>query len=207
MSLKKLAIMLMANLMFAFGSAYFLVPSGMISGGVTGLALGLDRGFGIPKDITVWVLQVALFLLGLWLVGKTFAATTLIGSFAYPLLFSSFFGVRVGRAVTLFFFSGLTLLSLSAVISYIKALSVNGRKERKTAAAVTLFTAAVGLLLITNELRGLRLTDQSILPLIGLFAGTVEAFFLSFKVKRFKLLLRFFIPALLIFLVLRKIFI
>ena len=69
MSLKKLAIMLMANLMFSFGSAYFLVPSGMISGGVTGLALGLDRGFGIPKDITVWVLQVALFLLGLWLVG------------------------------------------------------------------------------------------------------------------------------------------
>ena len=50
----------------------------------------LDRGFGIPKDITVWVLQVALFLLGLWLVGKTFAATTLIGSFAYPLLFSLF---------------------------------------------------------------------------------------------------------------------
>ena len=129
------------------------------------------------------------------------------GLSAYPLLFSSFFGVRVGRAVTLFFFSGLTLLSLSAVISYIKALSVNGRKERKTAAAVTLFTAAVGLLLITNELRGLRLTDQSILPLIGLFAGTVEAFFLSFKVKRFKLLLRFFIPALLIFLILRKIFI
>lgn len=95
MSLKKLAIMLMANLMFAFGSAYFLVPSGMISGGVTGLALGLDRGFGIPKDITVWVLQVALFLLGLWLVGKTFAATTLIGSFAYPLLFSLFTRLQV----------------------------------------------------------------------------------------------------------------
>ena len=101
MSLKKLAIMLMANLMFAFGSAYFLVPSGMISGGVTGLALGLDRGFGIPKDITVWVLQVALFLLGLWLVGKTFAATTLIGSFAYPLLFSSFFGVTRAYLIAL----------------------------------------------------------------------------------------------------------
>ena len=90
MTPKKIALILMANLMFSLGTAYFLVPSGMISGGVTGLALGLDRGFGIPKDITVWVLQVVLFLLGLWLVGKTFALTTLIGSFVYPLLFSLF---------------------------------------------------------------------------------------------------------------------
>ena len=50
MNIKKIAIILCANLLFAFGTAYFLVPSGMISGGVTGLALGLDRGFGIPKD-------------------------------------------------------------------------------------------------------------------------------------------------------------
>ena len=90
MTPKKIAVILLANVMFSVGSAYFLVPSGMISGGVTGLALGLDRGFGIPKDITVWVLQVLLFLLGLWLVGKSFALTTLIGSFAYPFLFSLF---------------------------------------------------------------------------------------------------------------------
>ena len=88
MNIKKIAIILCANLLFAFGTAYFLVPSGMISGGVTGLALGLDRGFGIPKDVTVWVVQVALFAAGLLMVGKNFAATTLIGSFAYPALFS-----------------------------------------------------------------------------------------------------------------------
>ena len=90
MNLKKIAVILGANLLFSFGSAYFLVPSGMISGGVTGLGLGLYRGFGIPTDLTVWVGQIALFLLGLWLVGKAFAATTLLGSFAYPALFSLF---------------------------------------------------------------------------------------------------------------------
>ncbi len=88
MNIKRVAIILAANLFFAVGTAYFLVPSGMISGGVTGLALGLDRGFGIPKDITVWVAQIALFLIGLLVVGKDFAATTLIGSFAYPTFFS-----------------------------------------------------------------------------------------------------------------------
>lgn len=90
MNLKKIAVILGANLLFSFGSAYFLVPSGMISGGVTGLGLGLYRGFGIPTDLTVWVGQIALFLLGLWLVGKSFAATTLLGSFAYPAFFSLF---------------------------------------------------------------------------------------------------------------------
>lgn len=88
MNMRKIAIILAANLLFSFGTAYFLIPSGMVSGGVTGLAIGLDNGFGIPKDVTVWVMQVVLFLLGLWIVGKDFALTTLIGSFVYPALFS-----------------------------------------------------------------------------------------------------------------------
>ena len=67
MNVKKIAIILAANLLFSFGTAYFLIPSGMVSGGVTGLAIGLDNGFGIPKDVTVWVMQVVLFLLGYFL--------------------------------------------------------------------------------------------------------------------------------------------
>lgn len=88
MNLKKIAILLSANLMYSFAVAYFLVPSGMVSGGITGLAIGLDNGFGIPKDLTVWVLQIALFAAGLFIIGKQFALTTLFSSFAYPALFS-----------------------------------------------------------------------------------------------------------------------
>lgn len=88
MNVKKIAILLSANLMYAFAVAYFLVPSGMVSGGITGLAIGLDNGFGIPKDATVWVLQIALFLVGRFVVGRQFALTTLVCSFAYPVLFS-----------------------------------------------------------------------------------------------------------------------
>lgn len=88
MNVKKLAILLLANLMYSFAVAYFLVPSGMVSGGITGLAIGLSNGFGISKDLTIWVLQIALFLAGYLVVGKQFALTTLVGSFAYPVLFS-----------------------------------------------------------------------------------------------------------------------
>ena len=87
-NLKKIAIILTANVLYAFAVAYFLVPSGMVSGGITGLAIGLSNGFGISKDLTIWVLQIALFLAGLFIVGRQFALTTLISSFAYPALFS-----------------------------------------------------------------------------------------------------------------------
>ena len=40
-NLKKIAILLAANVMYSFAVAYFLVPSGMVSGGITGLAIGL----------------------------------------------------------------------------------------------------------------------------------------------------------------------
>ena len=88
MKLKKIMLILACNVLFAFGAAYFLLPSGMISGGLTGLGMALENGFGIPTDATVWVLSIALFLLGFLLVGKEFALTTLVGSFAYPTFFS-----------------------------------------------------------------------------------------------------------------------
>ena len=114
MNVKKIAIIVAANLMFSFGAAYFLVPSGMISGGVTGLAIGLDNGFGIPKDVTVWVVQVALFLAGLLVVGKQFALTMLVGSFVYPALFSVMYrlsahtGALTDDAFLCMIFAGLT---------------------------------------------------------------------------------------------------
>ena len=52
MNMKKIAILLTANVMYSFAVAYFLVPSGMVSGGITGLAIGLSNGFGISKELT-----------------------------------------------------------------------------------------------------------------------------------------------------------
>lgn len=86
--------------MYSFAVAYFLVPSGMVSGGITGLAIGLSNGFGISKELTVWVLQLTLFAAGLFIVGKQFALTTLVSSFAYPLLFSVM--TRVAQRTGLF---------------------------------------------------------------------------------------------------------
>ena len=50
MNMKKIAILLTANVMYSFAVAYFLVPSGMVSGGITGLAIGLSNGFGISRS-------------------------------------------------------------------------------------------------------------------------------------------------------------
>ena len=59
--------MLLGNAILALGTAIFVVPNGLISGGVTGVALILQHFFGISVDIGVYVADVVLFILALWL--------------------------------------------------------------------------------------------------------------------------------------------
>lgn len=82
---KTLPLILLGNLLYAAGIACFILPSGLITGGTTGIALVLYEAFGIPISIFVSLFNALMFFLGLLFLGKTFAATTLVSSFAYPL--------------------------------------------------------------------------------------------------------------------------
>ena len=50
---KMILFMLLGNAILALGTAIFVVPNGLISGGVTGVALILQHFFGISVDIGV----------------------------------------------------------------------------------------------------------------------------------------------------------
>ncbi len=87
--LKKLPLILLGNLLLAFCITHFVVPSGMISGGITGVALALHHAFpGVSLDVFIWGLSLLFLLGGFLFLGKEFALTTLISSVAYPLFFS-----------------------------------------------------------------------------------------------------------------------
>ncbi|MFC5650513.1 YitT family protein [Paenibacillus solisilvae] len=64
----------------------FLVPLGIASGGVSGISILVKRITGFPPAYTQWIINVPLFFLGLWLLGKRFALKTALGSFLLPLL-------------------------------------------------------------------------------------------------------------------------
>jgi uncharacterized membrane-anchored protein YitT (DUF2179 family) len=78
-------LLLTGSLLIALSFNLFLVPLGIASGGVSGISILVNRLTGIPPAFIQWGLNVPLFVLGLWLLGKRFALKTALGSFVLPL--------------------------------------------------------------------------------------------------------------------------
>ena len=76
---------LIGSFILAASFNLFLAPSGIASGGVSGLSILIERVFGLKPAITQWLFNIPLFLLALWLLGERFAANALLGSFIFPL--------------------------------------------------------------------------------------------------------------------------
>ena len=91
----KLGMVLAGNTLYALGVTLFLLPSGLITGGTTGLGLVAEHFFHVPLSTFVAVFNILMFLVGLLVLGKVFALTTAISSFYYPAIlavFQSLFG-------------------------------------------------------------------------------------------------------------------
>ena len=74
----------------ALGVVAFILPSGIIMGSSTGIARIFFHYAGIPVSYTVTVVNGMLFAFGACMLGKKFAASTLIGTFSYPLFMNLF---------------------------------------------------------------------------------------------------------------------
>ena len=85
-SVKKLALILLGNALYALAVAFFILPAGLITGGTTGIALLVRHWSGLSVSSFVTGFNVVMFALGAWLQGRQFALTTLVSTFCYPLL-------------------------------------------------------------------------------------------------------------------------
>lgn len=77
---------IIGNLIYAAGVVFFILPSHLITGGTTGIAIIADHVFGIDISLFVLIFNAAMFALGFLFLGKEFAITTLVSTFAYPVL-------------------------------------------------------------------------------------------------------------------------
>jgi uncharacterized membrane-anchored protein YitT (DUF2179 family) len=84
--IKQVLIIVFGLTVYAFGLAVFVLPTDMIAGGTTGMALLANRLWGIPISTFVAVFNVLMFILGFLELGKTFALTTLVATFYYPVI-------------------------------------------------------------------------------------------------------------------------
>ena len=82
-------VILFGNLIYAIGVVAFILPSGIITGGTTGLALFGNHAFNIPVSTFVLVFNICMFALGYVYLGKTFALTTAISSFSFPIILAA----------------------------------------------------------------------------------------------------------------------
>lgn len=84
--LKKIALILLGNTIYALAVTMFILPNGLITGGTTGLALIFNHQFGLDITVFVSVFNISMFILGAVVLGKAFALTTLISTFYYPFI-------------------------------------------------------------------------------------------------------------------------
>ena len=79
------AIVAAGNLLYALTVKLFILPTGLVMGGTTGLGLTANYLTGVPISAFVLAFNMVMLLLGLCVLGRRFAATTLLSSFIYPL--------------------------------------------------------------------------------------------------------------------------
>lgn len=93
--IKNIFLVIIGTVILAFGTGVFLFPYNIITGGIAGISITLNNL--IPEfeilglksyDIYVFVVTWGLFLIGLFVLGKSFSLKTLISTIVYSPIFS-----------------------------------------------------------------------------------------------------------------------
>ena len=72
------------NALYALTVVLFLVPSGLITGGATGIALAFNKATGLPVSGVLFVINMTMLALGWAVLGRRFAITTIASTILSP---------------------------------------------------------------------------------------------------------------------------
>lgn len=89
-TLSSLFAVVLGNALYALTVKLFLLPSGLVTGGTTGIALTVNHLFHIKVSAFVLVFNIIMLILGYISLGKSFAITTLASTFLYPMALELF---------------------------------------------------------------------------------------------------------------------
>lgn len=78
------------NIALAIGVAWFILPNDVLTGGLPGVAIALQKIIPLSPELMINIGTVGLFLIGVMILGKKFAMKTILSTIAYPLLLSFF---------------------------------------------------------------------------------------------------------------------
>lgn len=83
-------LVLLGNILYALTVKLFLIPADLVTGGTTGIGLAMKHYMNLPVSGVILVFNIGMLLLGLAVLGKRFAMTTIVSTFVYPLALDLF---------------------------------------------------------------------------------------------------------------------
>ncbi len=82
--IQEYCLVLVGTTMCAAAFGMFILPEGFLAGGVTGSARLICAVIGIPVSVLVLMINIALLLMGLIVMGKQFVSKSVFSSFYFP---------------------------------------------------------------------------------------------------------------------------
>ena len=77
-------ILVGGNAMYALAIVLFVMPSGLVTGGVTGISIMISKFTSLEVSYFVFAINIALFIWGSVVLGKHFCVTTAASTVLYP---------------------------------------------------------------------------------------------------------------------------
>jgi len=96
--LKSIIPVVLGNIIYALVVKLFILPTNLMSSGTTGIALLANHFLGIPVSFFILIFNVCMLILGLIVLGKKFAMTTIVSTLMYPIALE-FFNQTLGEFV------------------------------------------------------------------------------------------------------------
>ena len=93
-------LVVLGNILYALTVKLFLLPADLVTGGTTGIGLAVNQYTGISISTFVLIFNIAMLIVGLLILGKQFALTTIISTFLYPIALGIFERVLGNVALT-----------------------------------------------------------------------------------------------------------
>lgn len=155
---------LLGVIITAFGVSYFLIPTKIAAGGVSGLATVIFHLTKLPVGVTMLLLNVPLFLLSWRLIGPMFGAKTLFGTITISLFIDLFnrFAVPITEDLLLCTIYGGVLAGIGLGIAFRSGGSTGGT-DMAAQLVARFFPTSVG--------QALLIVDGAVILLAGLAFG------------------------------------
>lgn len=93
--IKNIILILLGSALVALSNSIFIVPFNLVKGGMTSVAMMISNllypVFNTnTTDIVLWIINVGLWFVALFFIGKKFAMSTLVGTIGYSVFMSLF---------------------------------------------------------------------------------------------------------------------